>query len=58
MVKLLAFVLPLAVDSFAIAAMLGASGVSSAQRWRITALFVVFESGMPLVGLVQRLTRG
>jgi manganese efflux pump family protein len=51
MVKLLAFVLPLAVDSFAIAALLGASGVTGVQRWRITGLFVVFEAGMPLVGL-------
>jgi putative Mn2+ efflux pump MntP len=51
MVKLLAFVLPLAVDSFAIAALMGASGVTRRQRWRITALFVVFEAGMPLIGL-------
>lgn len=49
--KLLAFVLPLAVDSFAVAALLGASGVTRLQRWRITGLFVVFEAGMPLIGL-------
>lgn len=49
--KLLAFVLPLAVDSFAVAAMLGASGVTRAQRWRISGLFVLFETGMPLIGL-------
>lgn len=49
--KLLAFVLPLAVDSFAIAALLGASGVTKAERWRVTALFVAFEAGMPLIGL-------
>jgi putative Mn2+ efflux pump MntP len=49
--KLLAFVLPLAVDSFAIAALLGASGMTKAQRRRITALFVAFEAGMPLIGL-------
>jgi putative Mn2+ efflux pump MntP len=49
--KLLAFVLPLAVDSFAVAALLGASALTRAQRWRITGLFVVFEAGMPLVGL-------
>lgn len=51
MLKLLVFVLPLAVDSFAIATVLGASGVTRAQRWRITGLFVLFEAGMPLVGL-------
>lgn len=50
-VRLLAFVLLLAVDSFAVAALLGASGVTRAQRMRITAVFVVFEAGMPLVGL-------
>lgn len=51
MIKLLAFVLPLAVDSFAVAALLGASGVTRGRRWRICALFVVFEAGMPLIGL-------
>jgi putative Mn2+ efflux pump MntP len=50
-VRLLVFVLPLAVDSFAIAAMLGAAGLAKTQRWRITALFVLFEAGMPLIGL-------
>lgn len=49
--KLLAFVLPLAVDSFAVAALLGASGITRAHRWRITGLFVAFEAGMPLIGL-------
>jgi hypothetical protein len=48
---LLAFVLPLGVDSFAIAATLGAAAVSAKQRWRITGLFVLFEAGMPLLGL-------
>jgi putative Mn2+ efflux pump MntP len=49
--KLIAFVLPLAVDSFAVAALLGAGGVTPAQRRKITALFVMFEAGMPLIGL-------
>ena len=51
MLRLLAFVLPLGVDSFAIAATLGAAAVSAKQRWRITAWFVLFEAGMPLLGL-------
>ena len=52
MVRLLAFVLPLGVDSFAVAAALGAAGLTSAaQRLRISAIFVVFEAGMPLIGL-------
>lgn len=49
--KLIAFVLPLSVDSFAVAALLGASGVTAGQRWRIAALFTAFGGGMPLLGL-------
>jgi putative Mn2+ efflux pump MntP len=49
---LLGFVLPLGLDSFAVAAAVGAAGALPARvRWRITALFVLFEAGMPLVGL-------
>ena len=51
MLKLLAFVLPLGLDSFAIAAALGTVALSARQRWRISALFVLFEAGMPLIGL-------
>lgn len=51
MLKLVAFVLPLGLDSFAIAAALGTQRLSSAQRWRLSALFIVFEAGMPLIGL-------
>ncbi len=51
-VKLLAFVLPLGLDSFAVAAALGATGkLTSSARWRVSLLFVVFEAGMPLIGL-------
>jgi len=49
--KLLAFVLPLGLDSFAVAAALGARRPGAAQRWRLSALFVLFEAGMPLIGL-------
>lgn len=52
MLKLLAFVMPLGLDSFAVAAMLGGAGVSRRDRWRISALFVGFEAGMPLLGLL------
>jgi putative Mn2+ efflux pump MntP len=53
MLKLLAFVLPLGLDSFAVAAALGASQVITArQRLRVSLVFVVFEGGMPLIGLV------
>lgn len=47
----LLFVLPLGVDTFAIAAAVGASRLSGWTRWRISAVFVIFEGGMPLVGL-------
>jgi putative Mn2+ efflux pump MntP len=52
MLKLLAFVLPLGIDSFAVAAAIGAAQVTTAwQRLRISLIFVVFEGGMPLIGL-------
>ena len=52
MLKLLAFVLPLGIDSFAVAAAIGAAQATTAwQRLRISLLFMVFEGGMPLIGL-------
>ena len=52
MLKLLAFVLPLGLDSLAVAAAIGA--VQAATAWprvRISLVFVIFEGGMPLIGL-------
>jgi putative Mn2+ efflux pump MntP len=50
--KLLAFVLPLGLDSFAVAAALSAAQVTTTwQRLRISLIFVIFEGGMPLIGL-------
>lgn len=52
MLKLLAFVLPLGLDSFAVAAAIGAiQGTTAGQRLRISLVFVIFEGGMPLIGL-------
>jgi manganese efflux pump family protein len=52
MLRLLAFVLPLGVDSFAVAAALGAAGLTGIrERLRVSLIFVVFEAGMPLIGL-------
>lgn len=52
MIRLLAFVLPLGVDSFAVAAALGAARPAGiAMRLRVSLIFVIFEAGMPLVGL-------
>jgi putative Mn2+ efflux pump MntP len=50
--KLLAFVLPLGLDSFAVAAAIGATQTTTWRaRVRVSVIFVVFEAGMPLVGL-------
>jgi putative Mn2+ efflux pump MntP len=50
--KLLALVLPLGLDSFAVAAALGLLGPPRARRLKISLLFTGFEAGMPLVGLL------
>lgn len=49
--KLVALVLPLGLDTFAVAATLGALGTSAATRLHISLLFTAFEAGMPLIGL-------
>lgn len=50
--RLLAFVLPLGLDSFAVAAAVGATGrVTARLRWKIAVLFLLFEAGMPLIGV-------
>jgi len=49
--KLVALVVPLGLDTFAVAAALGIVGVSPARRLRISLLFSAFEAGMPLIGL-------
>jgi putative Mn2+ efflux pump MntP len=50
--RVLAFVLPLALDTFAVAAALGAAGTTGAAGRRMSAVMVGFELGMPLVGLL------
>jgi putative Mn2+ efflux pump MntP len=49
--RLAGFVLPLGVDTFALAAAVGASGAAAKARRRVVGSFVGFETGMPLVGL-------
>jgi putative Mn2+ efflux pump MntP len=49
--KLIALVLPLGLDTFAVAAALGMIGAGPATRLRVSVLFTAFEAGMPLVGL-------
>ena len=50
--KLIALVVPLGLDTFAVAAALGMSGVTRQDRLRVTVLFTAFEMGMPVVGFV------
>jgi putative Mn2+ efflux pump MntP len=49
--KLIALVLPLGLDTFAVAAAIGMIGVTSSTRTQVTALFTAFEAAMPLIGL-------
>jgi len=52
MLKLLAFTLPLCLDTFAVAfAVLGEMHLTRAQRMRVIVLFIAFEAGMPLAGM-------
>jgi len=51
MLKLLALIVPLGLDSFAVAAALGVAGLPERRRTRISLLFAGFEAGMPLIGL-------
>lgn len=49
--KLIALVLPLGLDTFAVAAALGMAGLPRRRRLPISLLFTAFEGGMPIVGL-------
>jgi manganese efflux pump family protein len=44
--------LPLALDTFALAAALGMAGLEARDRLRVTLVFTAFEAGMPIVGLL------
>jgi putative Mn2+ efflux pump MntP len=48
--KLVGLVLPLGLDTFAVAAALGIAGLKREDRLRVSLLFTAFEVGMPLVG--------
>src|SRR5256885_9101831 len=51
-ITLIALVVPLGLDTFAVAAALGMSGLRRRDRTRVTLLFTSFEMGMPIVGIV------
>ena len=44
--------LPLALDTFALAAALGVAGLERRDRLRVTLVFTTFEAGMPIVGML------
>ena len=49
--KLALLIVPLGLDTLAVAAALGMAGVSGREGLRASVLFSSFEAGMPLVGL-------
>ncbi|MEO8967181.1 MAG: manganese efflux pump [Solirubrobacteraceae bacterium] len=50
-ITLIALVLPLGLDTFAVAAALGVSGFDRKRQLRVSLLMAGFEAGMPLIGL-------
>ena len=44
--------LPLALDTFALAAALGVAGLEKQDRLRVALVFTAFEAGMPILGLL------
>lgn len=51
MLKVIALVVPLGLDSFAICAALSVAGLDRRQRLRVAILFPTFEAAAPLLGL-------
>ncbi|MHB8611216.1 MAG: manganese efflux pump MntP [Candidatus Dormibacteraceae bacterium] len=51
MIRLFALILPLAADTFAIAAALGLLRLAPRRRIGLSLMFAAFEGGMPVVGL-------
>lgn len=52
MLRLIALVLPLGLDTFAVSAAIGVAGVDPRQRLRLSLLFASFEGLMPLIGFL------
>jgi len=50
LLKLTGLIVPLGLDTFAVAAALGIAGLQKRDRLRVSLLFTAFEVGMPLVG--------
>ena len=47
-----ALLLPLALDTFALAAALGVAGLEAKDRLRVALVFTIFEAGMPILGIL------
>ena len=47
---LIGLIVPLGLDTFAVAAALGMAGLKTGDRTRVSLIFTAFEAGMPLVG--------
>ena len=56
--KLILFVVPLGLDTFAVSASLGMRGLPKRQRLRVSILMSGFEMAMPVIGLVLGRTLG
>ena len=52
MLRIAALILPLGLDTFAVAAAMGVAQLTTRQRLRLSLLFAAFEGGMPVVGLI------
>ena len=52
MLKLLLFVVPLGLDTFAVAASLGAARIDARARLRLSVVLAAFEMVMPIVGVL------
>lgn len=48
----LALVLPLGLDTFALSAALGVAGLAPQERWRASLILTTFEAVMPFVGFL------
>lgn len=51
-VRLVGLIVPLALDTFAVAAAMGLQGMTRRQRLRISVVFAAFEGGTPAVGVL------
>jgi manganese efflux pump family protein len=52
LLRLLALILPLSLDTFAVSAAIGVAGTTAAERLRTSLVFAVFEGVMPLIGFL------